>query len=324
MNAPFAEHAARFLVRSYVLGLVLVSVGVASRLEAGTNYAVIVGVDYVPANQKWAQDAINVRDKLVNNAGFNMANIVLLQGNAGAAVTKANVLGSLGGFSGAAMPGDSITFYYSGHGSYFGDMLDPEVVPAAGMAANPCDESLFIESNAQPELGRISDDELTAVFGQYNDGVKKVAFLDSCFSGGFWNGSDMGDLDLIPLSTLIAAADENSTAPGTSDITNNWLGDIVTNGYNPMNMSAADFQALYNRIAPNAVNAPNQKSPPGFPVPGPGSQSDPYDPITDIRSVTEAHPAFFTNVPEPSTLVLAAAGAIGLVLFARKRTRGAA
>ncbi len=272
------------------------------------NHAIVVGVDY-RAGQLWAQDARNVANRLGADANWNNANITLIAGNAGMAVTPGAIMNAIAAKAGALRAGDSFLFYYSGHGSFYGDPNDMEVVPQGGRARNVCDESIWISAGAN---GRIGDDQLTTAFAAFPANINKLAFLDSCFSGGFWNGSDAGDLDRVAKTTLIAAADENSTAPGSSDITNNWLTWLTNNAFNLQNMGAMNLINMFNAIKPGAVNNPQQKNPPGFNME--------YNPEYDSFPNAPMHPGnaeIWTNVPAPGVLTLL--GVLSIVTVRRRR-----
>jgi hypothetical protein len=53
-----------------------------------------------------------------------------------------------------------------------------------------------------------------------------MVILDCCYSGGFWNGSEVsprfGDLEKISRIALLASTRENAKSPASSDFTN-WL-----------------------------------------------------------------------------------------------------
>lgn len=288
----------------------LLSVLAASTANA-VNHAVIVGVNY-RAGQNWAQDALNVSNALGADANWNNANITVIAGNAGGVVTPAAILGAIAAKAGALQAGDGFLFYYSGHGSFFGEPGDMERTPPGGMARNVCDESLWISAGAN---GRIGDDELTAAFNAFPANVNKLAFLDSCFAGGFWNGSDTGDLDKVAKTTLIAAADENSTAPGSSDITNNWITWLGNNAFNLQNRGAMNLINMFNAIKPGAVRNPQQKLPPGF--------QESYNPEYDSFPNAPMHAAsaeIWTNVPAPGVLSMLGV----LTLVGRRRRAGGA
>jgi hypothetical protein len=292
--------------------IALVAMAGANSLALGVNYAVVVGVDYLRPGQNWAPDANNVAAKLGGQAAnWNAANITVISGAAGVAVTPANIMAAIAARRAQAAAGDGFLFYYSGHGSFFADPGDLEKVPAAGRARNVCDESLYIGNGA---AGRIGDDDLTTAFSTFAAGVNKLAFLDSCFAGGFWNGTDAGDLDRVAGTTLIAAANENSTAPGSSDITNNWNTWMNNNAFNLQAMNAAQLTGMFNAIKPGAVANPQQKMPPGFNMS--------YDPIYESFPGAPMHGAtaeIWTNIPAPGALSLLA---LSGKLAARRRRVG--
>lgn len=186
-----------------------------------------------------------------------------------------------------------------------GDLINP------GRARNACDETLFISGGG---AGSVGDDALTTAMNAFNANVNKLAFLDSCFSGGFWNGTDAGDLDGVVNQSLIAAADENSTAPGSSNITNNWITWMGLNAFNLQAMNAAALTGMFNAVKPGVVNNPQQKMPPGFP--------ETYDPIFESFPGAPNHPAnaeIYTNTTIPSPGSLAVLGMGSLVLVTRRR-----
>lgn len=294
---------------------------------AGIQYNVLVGVDYAAANQKWAADATKVNAAITK--ADNKAVINEISGVGGVGVTKNGVLNAIAAAAAAAKAGDSFTFYYSGHGTYFGNPAAPDLV---NPSLNPCTEALYINSdNMNPLNGMITETELTTAMAAFAPGVMKLSFLDACFAGGFWYGPGLnvnaltGSLVTVPMETLISAADENSTAPGSSAITNNWITDIGANGFNLTTMTKAQLNAMYGRINPGGVaNGGNIKSPPGFPAPGPGDFY-PYDPETfEPESQYSPGAQFWSNVPEPSTWVMATFALAAVLAVGRKKLKRAA
>ena len=85
--------------------------------------------------------------------------------------TKAGILDGLKWLVRGARPGDSIVFYYSGHGSY--------MVDASGDEPDGKDELLC--PHDWPNY--ISDDDLGAIFRALPPGVNLEVILDSCHSG---------------------------------------------------------------------------------------------------------------------------------------------
>jgi len=94
------------------------------------------------------------------------------------------------------VPNDTLVFYYFGHGDGSSSLFyDEKMVPGSG--------------------GLYSDDALTALLADARlADVRKIVFLDSCHSGGFWNNDWLLDKDLETLKriALFAAAEEDGTA----------------------------------------------------------------------------------------------------------------
>ncbi len=288
----------------------------AGHAAGGTNYAILVGVDYAPAGQRWAADATNVRASLVGNAAWNAANITTISAAAGpgaAQVNSARITAAIAAVRPNLQAGDGFLFYYSGHGSYF---LDPvaaqreRIAADGGVALDRADETFYFTG-----ADSMSDDALTAQIATLPAGVNKLAFLDSCFSGGFWGGGDTGDVDRVAGTSMIAASAEDRLAPGSSDITNNWRTWLGGNAFDLSTRNAAQLTAMFNAINPGGVANPQRKDdyPPGF--------SSVYDPLTQSFNGPgiEAETAvMFTNIPTPGSLALLGVG--GLV-GARRRLR---
>lgn len=96
-------------------------------------------------------------------------------------------------------------------------------------------------------------------------------------------GGDLGDLATLRNITMIAAADENHTAPGTSAISDNVIRQIGQHGIDLDSMSRSDLARLFTAIRVNApVGMTNRKGGPNYlgdnVVHAPG-QPRPYDPL---------------------------------------------
>lgn len=94
-------------------------------------------------------------------------------------------------------------------------------------------------------------------------------------------GGDLGDLATLRNITMIAAADENHTAPGTSAISDNVIRQIGQHGIDLDSMSRSDLARLFTAIRVNApVGMTNRKGGPNYlgdnVVHAPG-QPRPYD-----------------------------------------------
>lgn len=102
---------------------------------------------------------------------------------------------TLNGFEDAGLAeGDTLVFYYAGHGSGSIDTGEDESMDYARGTA-------------------LSDDQLRTLFASNPGlaGVNKVVFLDTCHGGGFWYSDGDGDSDLedLPLTAVFAAAGEH-------------------------------------------------------------------------------------------------------------------
>jgi hypothetical protein len=292
------------------------------------NIAVLVGVDYNPAGQQWAKDAQNINNALLapNQQNAWQNNVTLVAGAADVNVNQMTVAQALQAAANKAQPGDAFFFYYSGHGSYFNDTTKQEKPPdnlKGSEEQTPNRSTLYLTNNQNNSqitgTGAITDWQLAQLLGQFKPGVKKFVFLDSCFAGGFWSGlPDAKDLESVPNTTFIAAADENSPASGDSKITENFINYLGMNKFDLSSLSANDLSTIFNMIKPTGMDkAGNIKDGPdpdnnpyGFPQPDAYNPLDP--PISPDTEIPET-PQFFTNVPAPASLPLLALGGLALV-----------
>jgi uncharacterized repeat protein (TIGR01451 family) len=175
------------------------------------NYkAILVGMNYAESWEQWLKDATALRDvmKTWDNWKGGTINVI------GAGASAPGIAGSLGG-AGIGVD-DFFLFYYSGHGSYTTDENDETVPPAL----DKCDETLY--TSGAPH--QFWDDSARAAFDGFAAGAYKLAVLDSCYSGGFWNGEDtgplpQGDLERVSQTTLLASVPEDKISPVSSDFT---------------------------------------------------------------------------------------------------------
>jgi hypothetical protein len=281
------------------------------------NFAVLVGVDYGPANQRWANDAVQVYNALSATAGWDAGNMALL--DEAWEVTPQNILNTLSAFSQRAGPQNGFLFYYSGHGGY---VLEPnQEVPGEGPSPprDAFDETLWFGHGSV-----IKDDDLTLSLSGFLSSVNKLVFLDACFAGGFWNGEskaspnggNLGDLENVANTTLIAAADERSTAPGSSGITYRFIADVQAKGLSLDTATLTTLSTMFDRI----------KGPTGTPTLGIRKGDPNYDPsIYDPLAFTSPEviyntPVFASNlVPEPDGVDLVALGLIAGVVSRKRR-----
>lgn len=90
-----------------------------------------------------------------------------------ARATRAAILKGLVWLVTGAKKGDTLVFFYSGHGSYVADVDKDEI--------DKKDETICPHDYAT--AGMIKDDDLRSAFGKLPAGVNLDVLLDSCFSG---------------------------------------------------------------------------------------------------------------------------------------------
>ena len=175
--------------------------------QAGSYKAVLAGIDYPEKWERWHTDAQDLRTAMLTWDNWKPGNINLL----GAGATAAQINNALAGQN--VGPNDFFLFFYSGHGSYTQVQLDESVPPAI----DECDETIA------PIGGQKRDDDITDKLraANFDPAATKLVVLDSCFSGGFWNGQDtiflpLGDLERVPQTTLLASVPEDEYSPANS------------------------------------------------------------------------------------------------------------
>jgi hypothetical protein len=158
--------------------------------------AFIVGInDYAPVGpggpdlRGCVNDAINMANSLVI-CGFPPAGIRLCT-NAGA--TKAGILNGLTWLISGAKAGDSLVFFYSGHGS--------QVTDTSGDEPDRQDEILCPHDLNWATRTYITDDLLRAIFSRLPQGVNLEVVLDSCHSGTATRNLEAPDALLEPKKT---------------------------------------------------------------------------------------------------------------------------
>lgn len=185
-----------------------------SSAATSTCKALLVGLNYYQAGsqswERWWINATAMRDALLTWNCWRNENIKLLGPN----VTGQQIISNLNTMT--VGPSDTFIFYYSGHGS-FGLENTPGDRNEAAPAVNKRDEWLF----ASITPGRVTDDDLCSCFNRsnFNRSATKIVILDSCYSGGFWNGTDEGDLEKISNIAVLASAPEDKMSPASSDLT---------------------------------------------------------------------------------------------------------
>ncbi|MBB4807122.1 hypothetical protein HNP38_002426 [Chryseobacterium defluvii] len=153
--------------------------------------ALIVGInDYAPIGSGGPDlngcinDARDMANTLVI-CGFNPSKIkILTNQNA----TRANILNYLKTLVNSSVKGDSLVFYYSGHGTRVANI-------GADLEVDGLDEAICPHDYAS--AGVIRDDNFKAVLSKLKPGVNLEVIFDCCHAGTGTRKMDLGlDLDL--------------------------------------------------------------------------------------------------------------------------------
>lgn len=191
-------------------------------------------------------------------------------------------------------PGDSLIFYYSGHG-----------VGGSGYGVqdylNPVQNGLF------------QDNSLAALFsGSTFDSVKKFFIIDSCHAEGIWKNDTTDDRDLETLKNIsfIGSSSEDGlsyTAPesnGTSYFTNAILSSLTPS-------------ATFGGLLASASASGGEVT--GFTKDGEGTVAGKWQPVGHYSDDFDLNSSLGHPVPEPSTLVLFFTGMATPLLWRLRR-----
>ncbi len=109
------------------------------------------------------------------------------------------------------LPGDSLFWYYSGHGSFVSDVDNDESIPGA-TSLNTWDETIGHRNDMHP----LTDDALAAAFQTISDkNIHIISVLDACYAGGFVGGA--GDVNSVPDIVFMGSSAENQESYSYSD-----------------------------------------------------------------------------------------------------------
>eukprot|EP00927_Polykrikos_kofoidii_P084797 TRINITY_DN9037_c1_g2_i2.p1 TRINITY_DN9037_c1_g2~~TRINITY_DN9037_c1_g2_i2.p1 ORF type:complete len:1305 (-),score=185.27 TRINITY_DN9037_c1_g2_i2:67-3981(-) len=157
------------------------------RQSVPTKRALLIGINYIGTDNELGgciNDALNERDVLTRHFGFSEGNVLLLTDEKGskATPTKKEILEGLAWLTTGIIPGDTLFFSYSGHGTQVPDASREE---ADGLNEAICP----VDCMDEPWPARlITDDDLHAFWQDLPDGVHLTCVFDCCHSG------TMGDL----------------------------------------------------------------------------------------------------------------------------------
>jgi hypothetical protein len=166
---------------------------------------------------------------IAGQAGFRVRKLLT------AAATKQNIKGSLVRAAAGLLPGDILLVTYSGHGGQYPDQNGDET-------DDRMDETWCLFD------GQVVDDELAALWGTFQPGVRVLVFADSCHSGTSTRAVDM---DILSQLTDLS---NNATQPPPKAQLDHFrkLDDVLDRG---TELSQAQLDAI------NAVPSPFRAMP---------------------------------------------------------------
>ncbi|MDA1190084.1 MAG: caspase family protein [Candidatus Poribacteria bacterium] len=188
----------------------------AFNLSAET-YAVIVGInEFRPVGVRRLQyaedDARLMRDALIQYAGVREENIRLIVGEE---ATRASIGQAVAGWLRvSSSPGDTVVFYYAGHGM---QLLDDN-----GDEEDGFDETILAVDSNLLDITFIRDDDLNRWLG-HSAATRKIVILDCCHSGTASRAManvTVRAADLDPYDVFIASLDAKDDAERQLVVTN--------------------------------------------------------------------------------------------------------
>ena len=141
--------------------------------------ATLVGINYIGTPNRLngcINDTVLFSNLLQTKFGYDASNMSFMTDNTSVKPTRANILNAFTNLISEAQSGDSLFFFYSGHGTQKNNSNNP----------NPADK---IDECIYPLDGRIiTDIELKRIVGaNLKQGVTLSVIFDSCFSGTIMN-----------------------------------------------------------------------------------------------------------------------------------------
>jgi len=164
----------------------------------GNKKALVIGINYKGTGNDLRgciNDAINVSAMLKNSYQFTDITLLTEQD-----ATTAGIKQHLAEFVRGAVPGDTLYFHYSGHGSQIRDINTDEI---DGYDEIICPYDLNWKDKV------ITDDDLKSYFNQVPNGVNLTAVLDCCHSGSGIDQQEEYESDPQPVIATKQALDVN-------------------------------------------------------------------------------------------------------------------
>lgn len=147
-------------------------------IRSPDKFALIVGINYLNTVNELTgciNDSNNM-NQFFNGYAYNKENVVMLTDETSLKPTKINIINEFTNLLQKSINGDSLVFYYSGHGTNTYD-LNGDEIDGLDEVIVPIDATSSIKSC-------ILDDELkTIIDNNLKPGVKLFILMDCCFSG---------------------------------------------------------------------------------------------------------------------------------------------
>jgi hypothetical protein len=189
-------------------------------------------------------------------------------------------------------PGDSLIFYYSGH----------------GIGGSDYDEQDFLKPMLNSEF---QDNDLAIAFaGSAYTKVNKFFLIDCCHSQGMWkNDSEFdADLEMLPKISFLGSSSEDGDAYYNSE-----TGSYFTNAI----LSSLQPSSTFDNLVTSAMLASGTNAT-GY-TKGDGSDLKTWQAVRFTSSDFNANATLGTPVPEPATLLMLFSGVVIFVGCRRYR-----
>lgn len=310
-----------FRFRSLSPLILVLGMGIVATPAFAANKAVIIGPTYpggLPFDDTIAQTRANQIAASIKKWGnWDAGNVGSLTGG----VTCAQITGAITAAAAGMVADDIFLLIYHGHGSYDSDL------ETVGPALDTCDESIWPSAHC-------FDDAVTTALGTLPATVRKFVVLASCYSGGFWNGTDPpGDLENLTKIGLLAAVSECECLTEPSTFVDNLLARTDPAGW--PGKGTVTFQEFIDAVMAGAAGSafnsnrwadPLPKCPCSVPDPI-GSTSDfDYNPEFKFAGSFDPDTVIFVNplIPalSPGGVLVFGVLLSGAMYFALRRRRG--